>query len=89
MAPLCKGGWQTGGSAEPPQHIYHTTGPICRQEVFVQVAQVCSFIQFYFMDFIQSSILHFLSFGCTIKVQKRSESNVLTGIQTNEREVTQ
>ena len=24
-----------GGSAEPPQHIYHITGPICRQEVFV------------------------------------------------------
>ena len=35
LTPPLAQGRRMGGSAEPPQHIYHITGPICRQEAFV------------------------------------------------------
>ena len=67
-----------GGSAEPPQHIQCIIHSCSGQESFIDYQQVSIFNQIGFIAFIQFSILRFWAFGCIIKVQKRSESNVLT-----------
>ena len=63
--------------------------PIFRQQELVYNTQVYDIAQTIFIQFVHYSILHFRIFRCIMKLQKRSESNVLTDLHLTEREVTQ